>query len=341
MFALNREIDKYKKSLENIRPKSSEPKITKIVTECRSARSVENLNVDIPKYEISENSDVSSCNVMSNGLFAKEEICEYNGHEESEEEHVQVHSDTPSVPSPIISGYLIDESYALNGIDVDYTQENSIESESETVPPCSSTQTEFRTELKPKAQIEYPNENFELIITPTIMVNIQDTIRSNLTHELDYSRLDFASKKTEYHRESKIAVNLHISNLIKKLSNEVVDAKSTINSYRNETTEGNEIIKQVFDKKAQDNYILLQRYFLRWVHYNTIEKLKRRNPAQNRLQKMEAFLQNITLERKRALNKLRRPGNLCVKQFDDHCRNLSQNYHMESPRLLIRTYNNK
>lgn len=338
MFALNREIDKYKKSLENIRPKSSEPKITKIVTECRSD---ENLNVDIPKYEISENSDVSSCNVMSNGLFAKEEICEYNGHEESEEEHVQVHSDTPSVPSPIKSGYLIDESYALNGIDVDYTQENSIESESETVPPCSSTQTEFRTELKPKVQIEYPNENFELIITPTIMVNIQDTIRSNLTHELDYSRLDFASKKTEYHRESKIAVNLHISNLIKKLSNEVVDAKSTINSYRNETTEGNEIIKQVFDKKAQDNYILLQRYFLRWVHYNTIEKLKRRNPAQNRLQKMEAFLQNITLERKRALNKLRRPGHLCVKQFDDHCRNLSQNPHMESPRLLIRTYNNK
>lgn len=367
MFALNREIDKFKKSLEKIRPKSSEPRNGRRVRECHSARSIRNSKFGTSTCEINEVECVSLCDSLANGFDLEKEKEEDDGNENDAKEGDKIENETNESDKnedsgyekreesevddnqtprsfntpPIPSEYLIDESYVMNGIDVNYFQEHHhIDSYSETGSPCSSIQTEYRTELRPMPQIQQPNDNFELIITPTIMVNIQDTIRSNLSHEFDCSKPNRPPKLPEFHRESKIAVNQHMSILIKKLSNEIVDEKSTRDAYMNESTEGNAIIKQVFDKQSQDNFILLQRYFLRWVHFNTIEKLKRRNPAQTRLQKMETFLQNITLERKRALNKLRRPNNLCTKR-DDNKISVLGSCHMESPRLLIRTYNNK
>lgn len=333
MFALNREIEKYRKSLENIRPKSSEPKKAAIAKVCQSARSDRNLKINMPTYVVSDDGSLSPSNSMTNCLDEKkdEEIKNDVRDERKEQDEInQIQIPRVLDAITIPSECLIDESYAINGIDVNCSQGSQVENE-------------FRTKLKPMPQFQQPNENFELIITPTVMVNIKDTFRSNLPHDFDRSKQDFPLKPTEYHRESRIAVNQHMSILIKKLSNEIVDTKSAVSSYMNESTEGNQIIKQVFDEKSHDDYILLQRYFLRWIHYNTIEKLKRRNPGQTRLQKMEAFLQNITLERKRALNRLRRPGNLCTKRDDYYDQNKisTQSSYMESPRLLMRTYNNK
>lgn len=246
------------------------------------------------------------------------------------------------IPISMPSECVTDTTHESDAIDINsFIQENHIYPETESVSPCSSTQTDLRTVIRKEPQYFQSDDDLELIIKPTITVNLQDTIRSNLTHPIDCTHHEFYAKSTEFHRESQIAVCQQMSIFIKKPSKEVMTVNNYNDSCFNEHTEGSDIINQVFSKKPQENFILLQRYFLKWVHFTTIEKLKRRNPAQTRLQKMEAFLQNITLERKRAINKLRRPGNILSKRDDDCRRVTMHDPNMNSPRLLERTFNNK
>lgn len=245
-----------------------------------------------------------------------------------------------SMPSECAT--VTDTTHATDAIDINsFMQENHIYPESENISPCSSTQTDLRTVIRKEPQYFHSDDDLEFIIKPTITVNLQDTIRSNLTHPIDCTQHEFHAKSTEFHRESQIAVCQQMSIFIKKPSKEVMTMNNYNDSCLNEHTEGSDIINQVFSKKPQDNFILLQRHFLKWVHFTTIEKLKRRNPAHTRLQKMEAFLQNITLERKRAMNKLRRPGNILSKRDDDTRRVTMHDPNMNAPRLLERTFNNK
>lgn len=376
MFELNREIQKYKQSLENIRPKTNEFKSDNASyseSDLIDLRSENDLIFNTPCHKvdgIGEHVRPQSCmidklqtaeNVQEEEVeHKKREEEEYKEKEEEEEEKVEIEVQEeesknyincqlsrPLSPFAIPSQCLIDESYDTNGIDVDNSIEKQlIKKEPQIVSPCSSTQTEHRTMISPKPisrEIHQLHEDFELIIKPTIMVNIQDTIQPNSSVSFDCERSECnQTKPTSFVHESKIAVNQHMSIMIKKLTGDFVDKKSTYDKYMDESTEGNEIIRDVFEKKSHENFLILQKYFLRWVHFNTIEKLKRRNPAQTRLQKMEAFLQNITLERKRALNKLRRPGNLLAPHQSNEYRQITlHNPNAESPRLLIRTYNNK
>lgn len=65
--------------------------------------------------------------------------------------------------------------------------------------------------------------------------------------------------------------------------------------------ERNAIICEIFCEKKRANFVLLQKYFLKWFHYSTIEKLSKEGVIsvdQTRLQKIQKFLQNITIERK-------------------------------------------
>lgn len=343
MFQFNREIKKYKKSLENIRPKTHE--FNTDTTCCYSARSEKDLKFNIPCNAVSD--DDEPIRPQSCAINEVEYLQEEEGEEEEEvDEYYDIKMTRSLSPFPIPSQYLIDESYTMNGIDVDNSiQKQLIQKDPQLVSPLSSTQMENRTVISPQPisqEIRQTHEDFEFIIKPTIMVNIQDTIQPNLPHQSDFERTGTDAKPTSFIRESKIAVNQHMSIFIKKLSTGIVDQKSTYDSFMKESTEGEDIIRDVFNKESHDDFLLLQKYFLRWVHFNTIEKLKRRNPAQTRLQKMESFLQNITLERKRALNKLRKPGNLLAPSHSDEYRRM--NLHdpcAESPRLLIRTYNNK
>lgn len=305
--------------------------------------SIQSPKSDVTTYTIDDNEKdpPQSFLTPTNGVNEMDVKSQHDTIDEKQHEPKEEQEDTHneyivpiSLPIPIPSESLIDESYATDGIDINnFMQENHIKSESETMSPCSSTQSELRTVIRQEPRIQQIEDDFEFIITPTIMVNVMDTLRSNLPHQFDRNDQDLHKKSTEFHRESQIAVTQQMSILIKKQSKESM--RSYIDSSADEHTEGSDIINQVFSKKPHDNFVQLQKYFLKWIHFTTLEKLKRRNPAQTRLQKMEAFLQNITFERKRALNKLRRPGNIVVLKRDDGCKV------MDSPRLLNRTFNNK
>lgn len=61
------------------------------------------------------------------------------------------------------------------------------------------------------------------------------------------------------------------------------------------------IICEIFCEKKRANFVLLQKYFLKWFHYSTIERLTKEGVIgieQTRLQKIQKFLQNITIERR-------------------------------------------
>lgn len=336
-FEMKHTIQKYEKSLEQIRPK---PNDRKSVNACYSACSIsDSSKFDIPCYvtddDNSEHNAVQYCTINELGTTN----CEHQPEEEEEEYFDDDEAESLS-PQVIPSHRLIDESYEMNSINVENVRQQQIRRDVENVSSSSSTELETVFEQQPiKHEVHQSHEDFEFVIKPSISVNIQDSIRSNSVHECDSSESEQQTKQTDFFRESRIAVNQHMSIFIKKLSNEIVDQKSTTDLYMDESTEGSNIIREVFDKKSQDNFLLLQKHFLRWVHFNTIEKLKRRNPAHSRLQKMEAFLQNITLERKRALNKIRRPVH--VLAINKNRRMALHDSSMKSPRMLARTFHNK
>lgn len=350
MSELNREIQKFKKSLENIRPKTKECKNIGIVKPSFSthslsdSKSIDGSNRTISDFG-SENGDKTlahSSLPIGNDTNINDTQCQQKT---INEQQVSVEAENNGAAMALLrlstalpSECLPSENCATHDIDMkSFMQDSYTFSESGSLSPCSSTQTELRTVIRQQL-----NDDFEFIITPTIMVNVQDTIQSNLPQDFNDTRQFNSTSPCFFHRESKVAVNQHMSILIKKLTNEVVAEKSVNESSDNEQIERNDIINKVLDHKPHDNFMLLQRYFLQWVHFTTIEKLRRKNPAQSRLQKMEAFLQNITRERKRALNKLRRPGNIVVSRRDDGERQSKLHAgHMESPRFLTRTFNNK
>lgn len=353
MTELNREIQKFKKSLENIRPKARECKNIGIVKPSFSTHSLsESKSIDGSNRTFSdfgsENDEKTSSRSLlpiandSNTTSIKCQQKTMNEHQVSvEAENSESALALQRLPIAIPFECLPTENGAPHDIDMkSFMQDSYTFSEAGSLSPCSSTQTELKTVIRRQL-----NDDFEFIITPTIMVNVQDTIQSNFPQDFNDSRPFNSPNPCYLHRESKVAVNQHMSILIKKLTNEVVAEKSLNESSRlsdNEQIERNDIINKVLDNKPHDNFLLLQRCFLQWVHFTTIEKLRRRNPAQSRLQKMEAFLQNITRERKRALNKLRHPGNIVVsRRGDEERQSKLHGAHMESPRFLTRTYNNK
>lgn len=417
MFELNREIHKYKKSLENIRPRTSEFKSIGIVKpNCTSIRYIKPINkishhtvgddVQIPSHDLM----LTQCEVDEMLIRCEvtevEDECHHYGREkeyeqqdpmiemaeecEQEEQVSEVEEECeqqdpvfkmeekyeqqdPVIkmeekreqqdpfsdleekwdqeqqdqvfeggddnepfnavsPPPIPSECLIDETYVTDSTDIiGFIEDTRVREQS--VSPCTSTRTEVKTVVSQEPYIQQLNEDFECIINPTIMVNIQEAIRSNLSHEFHQIQSELENRPTDYHRESMIAVNQHMSIKIKRLSNEkIVVEKSTADC--NETTECN----QEPNKKSHTNF-LLQKYFLQWVHFNTIKKLQRRNPTQTRVQQIEAFLQNITHERKNALKKLRRKKN--PSRGDDDNRTAGNGANVTTAQVNARAYNKK
>lgn len=65
--------------------------------------------------------------------------------------------------------------------------------------------------------------------------------------------------------------------------------------------EKNAIICELFCERNRSNFRLLQKYFLKWFHFNTMEKLSKQPSSgvdQTRLKKIQKFLQTISTERK-------------------------------------------
>lgn len=111
------------------------------------------------------------------------------------------------------------------------------------------------------------------------------------------------------------------------------------------STEGLEksaIIEHLFEHRPDENATLLRKCFLKWVHYTTIERLTRNNVDQSRVKKMEIFLRNISLERKKALRKMKEisksgapPATIVAKMKKEHELN------EQSPEMLSKKFNNK
>lgn len=107
------------------------------------------------------------------------------------------------------------------------------------------------------------------------------------------------------------------------------------------TDEKNALLCEIFCEKNRSNFVLLQKYFLKWFHFNTIEKLSKQGANslnQTRLQKIQKFLQNITIERKMFTHKQR--NKKCTT--DDKIEAATKRRDaIDDPLILSKKYNTK
>lgn len=99
--------------------------------------------------------------------------------------------------------------------------------------------------------------------------------------------------------------------------------------------EQNAIVLDLFTKDIQNENMhrnTLQKYFLRWIHFTTIEKIAKENIScnQSRIQKIETFLNNIRLEKKKQIRKDSRIVDVKKKIVEP-----------ENPVVLARKYHHK
>lgn len=360
MLELNEEIDQFKQNLRSIRPKSSSVDI------CESYQAVNQEHITITKIfdsklRFCENIDdgrvsglLSVSGMTNNGRY----------YSHSTDSGVDTPSTTTKFGNSLREISHSPESL-WNGLSNNHNTEaiwnvrsndsgscatSVIETIDSDDGKCSSIvltpkhcpTTQLKLTLQPKKNMQ--REKLELVITPTFTFNVQEASSHN----------QHPANTMEDNNGERPIVGDEIGSIDQQLS--ILIQKININSYSNETAhtihndkcdeqqsiERNKIIDELFNTETKNDFIILQKYFLRWVHFTTIEKLMHRNPEQSRLQKMQAFLQNITMQRKKALNKLRQT-NAIETHRDDHRLDvkLQSKFNPESPRLMLRKCNNR
>lgn len=228
----------------------------------------------------------------------------------------------------------------VNVYEEDRIEPSASESEDE---PLDLTQSAL---LSPK-QIALPSrENADMVARPTLKFSVQESLsvsrfdndgNSDVT-EIMNKEIHTPNQAMEF--DGTLSLDHHMSITIRRLdlndeSNESFQSDCDV---RNDgVSEGATIINALFDKKQRVNRILLQKYFMRWMHFTTIEKLTKRNPDQSRLRKMEIFLQNITIERKKTIEKLKAINKGETTRFTQ----VKPKFTTDSPELLARKFNNK
>lgn len=359
MLEMNEEIDKFKQNLLSIRPKSSSFDIKETY---EANKRVEVIKMFNSKQENFEN----NVDERVDGFLSVTEMTR-NGRYYSHSTDSGV--DTPSrtitfesplqevehKPEPLWNGesnnQVAEEMWngRLNDSDSESCAASMIETIDSDDGKCSSIvltpkycpATQLKLTLQPKKNIQH--ERLELVITPTFKFNVQEAPPPN---QNSVNSTDCNNKRPIVGIENG-SIDQQLSILIQKInitgySNE---SKQTINNDKgdeHQSIERKNIIDELFSTDTKTDFIILQKYFLRWVHFTTIEKLMHRSPEQSRLQKMQAFLQNITVHRKKALNKLRQT-NAIDSSRDEHRLDvkMQSKFHPESPRLMLRKYNNK
>ncbi|XP_017075583.2 calponin homology domain-containing protein DDB_G0272472 isoform X2 [Drosophila eugracilis] len=71
-----------------------------------------------------------------------------------------------------------------------------------------------------------------------------------------------------------------------------------------QTQEKQKIIDQLFQARAKTQIVIMRKYFLKWIHFTTMEKIEREQGQKcqardNRVQKINAFLDKVRQEKKR------------------------------------------
>ncbi|KAJ6649713.1 Coiled-coil domain-containing protein [Pseudolycoriella hygida] len=124
-----------------------------------------------------------------------------------------------------------------------------------------------------------------------------------------------------------IITRLDVANQPQAISQPTIDHESLI------PPEQKAIVSGLFGSQSDHSQRLtLQKFFLRWIHFTTIEKLAKENIScnQSRIQKIEAFLNNIRLEKKKQIRSDVRKVDVKKKTVET-----------ENPVVLARKYHHK
>lgn len=338
MLQISEEIEKFKQSLHAIRPKALKTNdASTFVLPDEQARHANN------KIDTKQGADNHDMEVI--GMSKINEIAPNTAATDSCDIPFLCSFDAMATEANNLESswnvFLNEDSrfYTANGGD-DAVESDDGKCSSIVLTPKFSTTTQMKLAIQPKKRSQ--PESIELEITPTFTLNIRETQSPD---RLQVNTTDNAEGKRVFDI-NKCAVNQQLSILVQKIDiNSYVEnsSKKTTEDINGEqqSIERNRIIDELFNAQAKNDRIELQKYFLRWVHFTTIERLLRRNPEQTRLQKMQAFLQTISMERKKALTKLRQ-ANAPETGCDEHRFAMKIQQHCTgSPRLMLRKYNNK
>lgn len=360
MLELNEEIERFKQELKEIRPKavlfngggSMVAQLNELnmvngsIHRAQHTRIVENFNSRVEVFESVDFCHHAREDDYGNGHLSVYTPINDNLYHNQSTDHGEEMPSSPATPEIIVHDAAGQPRPLLNGPanDSGSCAASVVESVDSDDGECSSiiltpkyyANTQLKLMLQPKKAAAA--DNMELIITPSFTVNVQQPRGNTKSATIETDTAEVMHDAA--HGDD--AFDQRLSILIQKMSingpaaiapGDASDARQSI--------ERTKIIGELFGTETNKESIMLQRYFLRWVHFTTIERLMRRSPEQSRLQKMQTFLQNITIERKKALNRLRQ-ANAIDSSRDNH--RMAVRVHAvnpESPRLMLRKYNNK
>lgn len=146
-----------------------------------------------------------------------------------------------------------------------------------------------------------------------------------------HSTVNFCDEKQPIDQNPFIITRLGATNQPKSIPNQPLDDATELYI----PPEQNAIVADLFTNDIHSDTMrqnILQKFFLRWIHFTTIEKLAKENIScnQSRIQKIESFLNNIRLEKKKQMRNDSRTVDVKKKIVEP-----------ENPVVLARKYHHK
>lgn len=203
----------------------------------------------------------------------------------------------------------------------------------------------MKVTLVPKPKEKEKNCDFELIITPAFCPLELDDVAESPCEAIPIPKQNLYVAETIIKKpkrkqlfspgQSIVVSKIEVPNLNPDQSAEcgLQNVDFNVNA-----VEKSAIISELFIE--QTDRAILKKYFIKWFRYNTIMKLTKQNTSQCRVKKIEAFLNNLTVERRKELERLKANA-LKSKQNSTNCETKTRHMNVENPELLARKYNNK
>lgn len=172
---------------------------------------------------------------------------------------------------------------------------------------------ELRTEVEPVLEVKLVPKEQSLFSDPKLELigkQMQQSVEevTKARHEQQHPKITSVDElitedKCENESNPFIITRLDVTSKPKSLIN-ASDGEKEIQIQI--PPEQKAIVSDLFAKEIHSENMrrnILQKCFLRWIHFTTIEKLSKDNIAcnQSRIQKIEAFLNNIRLEKRKQL----------------------------------------
>lgn len=197
-------------------------------------------------------------------------------------------------------------------------EETIFEKSSETTDSITNSSSTSRTEVESKSNIRM-SVHFE----ENVLDYVQETDRSHNDDDIDSAisyladkvldqieaeaKLELVEEKFQQLKLSGTHINddkedfLTVSKITKEeIIEENQDSESS-EECASSATESNSLIQKLFIRRYPPDRILLQKYFLKWIHYTTIQKIEKENISSNpnQISKINSFLDKIRHEKSR------------------------------------------